>query len=143
MPFLDTCSDPSTVFRYLLCPAPLFPFFPTSLRVFLRSAAASLSHLDSPSPHLPSHSLGDVRESSPFLLTCRESGSLQGDGIRCRFIHETGCSPSYQPTDPLQSPAALVLLSLFASLLGIVSSLLSPRSIHRLALPLAALDSHR
>lgn len=54
MPFLDTCSDPSTVSRYLPCPAPLFPFFPTSLRVFLRSAAASLSHLDSPSPHLTS-----------------------------------------------------------------------------------------
>lgn len=52
MPFLDTCSDPSTVFRYLSYPAPLLPFFPTSLRVSLRSAATSLSHLDSPSPHL-------------------------------------------------------------------------------------------
>jgi len=77
------------------------------------------------------HPLGDVKESS-FLLTCRESGSLQGDGIRCRFIHETGCSPSYQPTDPLQSPAALVLLSLSASICWVSFLLFSPRSIHRL-----------
>lgn len=92
----------------------------------------------------PPHSLGDVKESS-FLLTCRESGSLQGDGIRCRFIHETGCSPSYQPTDPLQSPAALVLLSLsplpYAGYRFFSSPLV--RSIGYVALPLAALGSHR
>lgn len=114
MPFLDMCSDPSTVFRCLShpahYPAPLSPFFPTSLCIFLLWPSCCLS-FPPEFTFSPPHPL-NVRESSPFLLTCWEFGSLQGDGIRCRSINEAGCSPSYQSTDPLQSPADLVLLSL-------------------------------
>lgn len=115
------CSDPSTVFRYLShparYPAGLSPFFPTSLRISLLRLSCCLSFPPG-FAFSPPHSR-DVRESSPFLRTCWESSSLQGDGIRCRSTHETGCSSSLQATSRLTRSRAQLLrlssLSLFAS----------------------------
>lgn len=70
MPFLDKCSDPSTVYRCLFfwaCyPALRFPFFPTSLRVSLLQPA--LSHL--PFTFSPLHD----DESSLCRRTCSPAG---------------------------------------------------------------------
>lgn len=53
--------------------------------------------------------MDDVRGAvalASHLDTCWQPVSIQIGDIRVSLYHETGCSPSSQPTDPFQSPVA-------------------------------------
>lgn len=128
------CSDPSTVFRCLFhpahYPAPLSPFFPTSLCIFYDLAAASLSHLNSPSPHLTLLTLENRR---PFFSPAESSAASRETAYGAVLSTRQAVHPATSRlTRSRVQPIWFSSLSLHFHILGVVSSLRSACSIHRL-----------
>lgn len=143
MPFLDMCSDPSTVFRYLSLaryPAPLSPFFPTSLRISLLWPSYCLSF--PPSPHLTLSTLENRRSFfSPAESSAASRETAYGAVLSTRqAVHPATSRLTRSRVQPIWFSS----LSLFASTCWVSFLLFVPlvRSIG-FALPLAALNSHR
>lgn len=113
-PFLDRCSDPSTVYRCLAhWLAPLLAFLPASLRGFLATELTWDFHLFSPSRYvcLPSPHFTFATSPSPFRRTCTHLLAASRETACVPFCAKQAvCSATGRLTRSRVQP--LILLSL-------------------------------